>query len=163
MYRKVITDVHIYDGKLEYFIKLVIWWVCWLGGIKVLWGESEGVSSAFFVFSLSQLMEFAPKLLNKRYFVSKLSHGLFCVSITVVFLISMSLLFDKAYDADCHSIMNVLSLVSLAYMSIDWFILLLSREQDKVNGPTSSEEAVLANKFEESLHSGSLGNVKKGN
>lgn len=162
--KKIISDIHIYDGKLEYFIKLLIWWICWLGGIKVLWGKSEGVSSAFFVFALSQLMEFAPKLLNKRYFISKLLHGLFCVLITVVLLISTSLLFDKIYDATSHGIMNVLSLASLAYMSIDWFILLLSRDQDDDDkSSTSSAEVVLAEKFEKSLHAGSLGNVKKGN
>lgn len=165
MVTEVISDTHIYQNKLEYFIKLLIWWICWLGGVWVLQAAQTGAGSAFFVFSLSQLMEFAPQILNKKYTGSCLFHGLFCIIITTVLLISIALLFGKEHTPECHKTMHGLSLASLIYMSIDWFMLLVWPTQD--NGTNSHAENVsgttVIDKFEESLHSGSLGNVKKGN
>lgn len=165
MFTETLSEIHIYHNKLEYFIKLLIWWVCWLGGVWVLWTSAEGVASAFFVFALSQLMEFSPKILNKKHFWSRLCHGLFCVIITIVLLISMALLFIKEYNVACHRAMNLLSLITLIYMSLDCFILLMEDEKDNDTNykaePASDDVAV--DKFQESLHSGPLGSVEKGN
>ncbi len=167
MKKEKLFDIHIYHNKLEYFIKLVIWWACWIGGVWMLWGKTEGVSSAFFVFALSQLMEFAPMLLKKKYTAGQLCHGLFCIDITAVLLISIALLLSKAYDVLCHTIMNVLVLVSLAYMTVDWFILLLSKDptqRDNGHSETQADvEAALKKYFTEHLLAGSLGDVEKGN
>lgn len=164
MFTEVVSEIHIYHNKLEYFIKLLIWWACWLGGVWVLWASAEGVGSAFFVFALSQLMEFAPKILNKKFFWSRLCHGLFCMIITIVLLISMALLFSKEYNIGCHRAMNVMSLITMIYLSVDCFILMMEKEDKYINSKAELVfDMVAIEKFQESLHSGPLGNVEKGN
>lgn len=147
---------------MEYLIKLVIWWVSWMGGVAVLFGESNGISSTFLVFSLSILMEFAPKIKGKKHIVSRIIHGLFCASELVVFLSSMYFLLENSYNTKWHSIMNGVTLSTLIYMTIDFVLLWVINESciDNVVPPVEDirPESEIFNK---SLQSGALGNLKK--
>ena len=87
--KKVIFELHLYNDVMGYLVRLGIWWVSWIGGVAVLYGEQEGISSAFLLFSLAMLMEFAPKIQDKQHTVSRVIHGLFCASELAVCLTSM--------------------------------------------------------------------------
>ena len=111
--KKILSDFHLYSDKQEYIIKLGIWWLSWGGGINVLQNKTEGIASAFFVFSLSLLMEFAQKIKYKEEDVSGILHTLFCGMIFVVSVLSGLMLPEGSYSETYHNIIHNLILVAL--------------------------------------------------
>lgn len=128
--------------------------------------KSDGVSSAYFIFSLSLLMEFSPKIKEKKEeFLSRIIHSVFCFAMVGVVFISVALLLSQEYSPLCHSIMFKVTFFLLVYMGLDCLILWFSKETNdyKDNIPTSTETengTVNINKFKESLMTGNLGNIK---
>lgn len=67
---KVIKEIHLYKNKVEALIKVLIWIVSWIGGILVLLGteNKDVLGSAYLIYTLSLLMEFAPRIYEKKSF-----------------------------------------------------------------------------------------------
>lgn len=166
-----LDDLHAYSDVVEYLIKLIIWGMCWLGGIHILEGQSDSVNSAFFVFSLSQAMEFFPRIRKRHYVFSRLCYGAFCSVITAELLISAYLLFVRLYDKDLYGIMYACSVATLVYMAIDWVTLLGWGDDRKSNfeeysqGHSSqcieSEKEHRLSLYEERMQNGALGDIGK--
>lgn len=163
--KKILSDFHLYSDKQEYIIKLGIWWISWGGGIYILQSQTAGVASAFFVFSLSLLMEFAQKIKYKEEVVSRVLHTLFCGMIFVVTVLSWLMLPKDSYHETYHNIIHILILVALWIMNIDCVILWFSRDKTKSDSsgsmhPEAIEEVLQA--FYQKLQSGNLGDIKEG-
>jgi len=161
--KKALNGMHLYSDKMEYLIKLMIWVVSWIGGIHVLRGKTDGVSSAYFIFSLSLLMEFAQKIKGKRDRFSIVVHTLFCFAIVAMLLLSVFLLLDNSYNSGIHCIMHIISIVILCFMAIDCSILWFSKDPDDDSPsvsnqkPDTSAEEVTA--FTQRLMKGNLGDI----
>ena len=63
--KKIINEIHLYNNKIEMLIKLIILIISWMGGVLVLKDSKEGLGSAYFIFTLSLLMEVIPQI-NKK-------------------------------------------------------------------------------------------------
>ena len=90
--KKTVSEIHLYENKIESLIKVVIWIISWIGGILVLLGDEnkEVLGSAYFIYMLSLLMEFVPKIYDKTQFWSKFLHTLLCFIMSIVCLLSVS-------------------------------------------------------------------------
>lgn len=158
-----LNEMHLYTNKMEYLIKLLIWVLSWIGGIYVLRDKTEGVSSAFFIFSLSLLMEFAPKIKGKRCLFTRITYTVFCFAISAVLVMAALLLLDDNYDPSIHIAMTWISVVVLTLMILDCLILWFSKDTDNdttargENGSQAAQASV--EEFNQRLVSGNLGNI----
>lgn len=160
-----LNEMHLYTNKMEYLIKLLIWVLSWIGGIYVLRHKTEGVSSAFFVFSLSLLMEFAPKIKGKRRLFTRIIYTVFCFGISAVLVMAALLLLDNNYDPLIHTAMTRISVVILALMILDCLILWFSKDTDnnttgQVENDSRAAQASVE-EFNQRLVSGNLGNINE--
>lgn len=165
--KKTVSEIHLYKNKIESLIKVVIWIISWIGGILVLLGDEnkEVLGSAYFIYMLSLLMEFVPKIYDKTQFWSKLLHTLLCFIMSIVCLLSVSILFGASLPDFGYTLMFVLTIIVIAYMSIDSFILWVEPANNLASIENSNSDTNLKNeelKFSERLLKGNLGNIDKG-
>lgn len=118
-YRKIISDIHFY-GTTESIIKVPIWWVAWIGGIKAANDSNTGnraiLGGAFLFFSLALLMEFAEK--KRKYFLGRIIHTLFCLACAAVLIGGVNLLFCANDLISSESIYNC-SFGILIFLTVD--------------------------------------------
>lgn len=160
----IITDTHLYADKIEYLIRLAIWYLSWIGGVVVLQGKTNGVSSAYFVLSISFLLEFVPQIKNKRELCSRIAHTVFCTIMLFIFVASGITLFNNNYDLTLHTYMYTASRVLMTYMSIDCFLLWCSGESHpspalQPNELPDKDEVIHI--FKARLQQGSLGDISE--
>lgn len=164
--KKTIKEIHLYENKIESLIKVVIWIISWIGGILVLLGteNKEILGSAYFIYMLSLLMEFVPKIDGKTQFWSKLLHTLLCFMMSIVCLLSVGILFGVALPDLGYTVMSVLTIIVIVYMVVDSFVLWLEPENSlvEVNNNSDRELGSQELKFSERLLEGNLGNIDKG-
>ena len=163
--KAVLKEIHLYTNKVEMFIKLCIWIISWMGGILSIYDSKtkEGVASAYFIFSLSLLMEFASKIGEKELFISKIVHTIFCSFITGVFFISGAILLGRELGNGWYTFLFYLTVVIIVCMVIDCVILWLSKEEE-MQVKNDSSDTMAENKvkvFEEKLKNGNLGSLEK--
>lgn len=166
-FRKTISEIHLYENKIESLIKVVIWIISWIGGILVLLGaeNKEVLGSAYFIYMLSLLMEFVPKIYGKTQFWSKLLHTLLCFIMSIVCLLSVGILFGVALPDFGYTVMAILTIIVIAYMVIDSFVLWLEPENSLVDMTNNNSDRELDSqelKFSERLLEGNLGCIDKG-
>lgn len=169
-FNRILNEIHLYSNKLEMLIKVGIWIISWIGGIRVLQeaSQKETLGSAYFIFTLSLLMEFAPKIMGKKEFWSKVAHTIFCLSILLTFFMAVGLLLGGAPSDKYYIAMYNQSKFALAYMIIDFLILWLSSEDmiTKQDVSQSTKREVLGSceqvVFEDKLFNGNLGSIDKG-
>lgn len=116
---KRLKDIHFY-GAVESIIKVPIWWVAWLGGIKSV-NESNPndrivLGGAFLFFSLALLMEFVE--LRREYLLGRIIHTVFCLVVVIILLGGVNLLFCKN-DFVSVGTLHLLSLGILIYLTLD--------------------------------------------
>lgn len=165
--KKTIAEIHLYENKIESLIKVVIWIISWIGGILVLLGteDKEVLGSAYFIYMLSLLMEFVPKIYGKTQFWSKLLHTLLCFMMSVVCLLAVGILFGVSLPDLGYTVMLILTIIVIAYMVIDTFVLWLESENSLVDVENNSSDGNLDSqelKFFERLLEGNLGHIDKG-
>lgn len=165
--KSVIQEMHLYSNKIEALIKDSIWIISWIGGILIVQDviEKRTLGGAYFIFSLSLLMEFAPQIKDKSYFRSKLSHTLFCTSILIIMFMAIGLLVGLEGNHLYFNIMFLLSIVALGYIVLTFFLLWLGKEEDSRNTRVDGTHSVISSndlavqKFQESLNGGKLGHI----
>lgn len=93
---KTIKDCHFYPYKKEAIIKDVIWIIAAIGGIIVpfCFDNKTPMGAAFFLFSLSLLMEFIPKI-SSISLTGRLFRGIFCALAIVMLLLSIIMVFAQ--------------------------------------------------------------------
>ncbi len=156
----IFSEMHLYSGKMEYIIKLLVWIICWIGGIYVVKDLNVGVGSAYFIFSLALLMEFTPRIHGKNELVTRILLSLFCFAIGSILVISAIILFTAEYNENLHTTMFIISICVMAYMLLDCFILCVSKEDnisDIENSSENNDDRV--QKFNENLNTGNLGSI----
>jgi len=166
--KKIIKEIHLYSNKLEMLIKIGAWGISWIGGILTLQNisQKETLGSAYFVFSLSLLIEFSPKIASKKEFFSKLAHTIFCSVLLIIFFISVSLLLGVKLSGKYYSIMFFLSKSIFIYMIIDFIILWLSSEDisdtsyDLEKSTKDSISYRVEKEFNDRLTKGNLGDIE---
>jgi hypothetical protein len=86
---KFIEEISLYKNKNEYMIRLLCWIGTWIGGILAVRDSSDkrALSGGYLMFSLSMLLELAPKTNNK----SKLSSRIY-YAVIIVILIALTML-----------------------------------------------------------------------
>ena len=165
-----LSEIHLYDNKIEYIIRGAIWALSWLLGIYLSWPDQisadydfRALSCACLVFSLSFLTEFVIKLLTRpKCFISRLICGLFCLTIIGLSIISMSAIISKPICKNSHYIMYTLSKAIIGYMVIDFLVLCVLQKNTRDNyiAKSSIEEADKAKeKFIENIKDGKMGSI----
>ena len=84
---------------------------------------------------------------------------------SIVCLLSVSILFGVSLPDFGYTLMSVLTIIVIAYMSIDSFILWLEPANNLANIENSNSDNNLENEeleFSERLLKGNLGNIDKG-
>ena len=165
--KSVIQEMHLYSDKIEALIKDSIWIISWIGGILTLQDvtDKRTLGGAYFIFTLSLLMEFAPQIKGKSYFRSKLSHTLFCGSISIIMFMAIGLLVGIKGDDLYFNIMFNLSIAVMGYIVFTFILLWLGKEEDikdtKVGETHTaiSSKDLAVRKFQESLDGGKLGRI----
>lgn len=86
-----IRDCHFYSEKKETIIKDIIWIIAAVGGIIVpfCFNKNTSMGAAYFLFSLSILMEFVPKISISNSLTGRVFHGLFCSLAIIKFILSI--------------------------------------------------------------------------
>lgn len=163
--KKVIIEVHLYENKIEALIKILIWIISWIGGILTLLGTEEKrvLGSAYFIYTLSLLMEFVQKIDNKTLFLSKLLHTVFCLLMSIVCMLSIGVLFGLSLPDGYFTLMFILTVVVIAYMIVDLFLLWVISEKkikdNKINDINMDSNALLE-RFNDKLSKGDLGDIE---
>lgn len=163
--KKIIIEVHLYTNKIEALIKTVIWIISWIGGILVLLDTTDKnvLGSAYFIYTLSLLMEFVPKIYGKAEPWSRFLHTVFCFTIAIVCVLAAAILFGATLSNGFFTLMLVLTCFVIAYMVIDTFALWMELDRGVKNmEEKNNSKDLVESKFEEKLISGNLGNIGKG-
>lgn len=93
-FAKIIQDIYLYPyySKEESIIRCGVWIASWIVGIVFHQvSDLRGLGGAYFIFSLSLLLEFVP--VSKMNKLARSFHGLFCVLLVTMFLGSLMLIF----------------------------------------------------------------------
>ena len=163
--KKIIREVHLYTNKMEALIKTVIWIISGIGGILALLDtqDANALGSAYLIYTLSLLMEFAPKIYGKTESWSRLLHTVFCFVIAIVCVLAISILIGVTLPKGCFTVMLVLICLVIGYMLIDTFLLWLELDQGiKIAERASDNKSLAELKFEKKLIGGNLGSIEKG-
>lgn len=164
---QTISEIHLYENKIESLIKIVIWIISWIGGILVLLEteDKKVLGSAYFIYMLSLLMEFVPKIYGKTQFWSKFLHTLLCFMMSVVCLLAVGILCGVQLPDWGYTIMSILTIMVIVYMVVDSFVLWLepinSLNEEKSCGSDcnlDSQESI----FIKRLLEGNLGCIDEG-
>ncbi len=158
---KRIRDLHFYGTK-EALIKVTIWWVAWIFGIKVAYESNVdrlSTGGAFLFFSLALLMEFLER--KKKYFLGRLIHAVFCASCIVILVSACDLLFCKN-DLIPQKYIFWISIYLIGFLAVDAFInqiFGIERGKNENNNANNSANEVdeRVKKFKELGESGALG------
>lgn len=166
--RKILKEVHLYTNKIEMLIKFIIWGISWIGGILVLQStqDKKAVGSAYLIFALSLLMEFAAKIKDKKDIFSKIIHTIFCSMMVGILFMAVMILFGMKLEECYYDVMFGLSVAIMIFMSLDFLIFWLGTEyinevvdiQQKEIKPVYNEREL----FKSHLYNGNLGNIEKG-
>lgn len=167
----IINESHLYPDKSQTLIKDIIWAILWIGGILSLKDadiENRVLSSAYFIFSLSLLMEFFSTIITKKvYVLSKVIHALFCLDIIGMLLISISILICGLNDANLNTIMFVLSIIVMVFLFIDFLVFCFyepsfefTENDDNIDETYSEEEKKKIELLKKNSQNGVLGNSK---
>lgn len=151
-------------------IKVMIWIISWIGGIVVLVGtrNKDVLASAYFIYSLSLLMEFVPKIDGKTRFLSRLLHTIFCFMIVVICVLSVTILLGATLPEVFYELMFKFTIGIIIYMSLDAFVLWVSEDDIEKNIHTDFNRSVEQQKeiqkeiFKENLIKGNLGKINIG-
>lgn len=163
-----IDEIHLYKNKKEAIIKVPILMFSWIAGIITMQDvtDKRSLASAYFIFSLSFLMEFSAQIEKKKTIVGKISHTIFCLSCLAMLFMSFGVLVNIVVDTVYYDRLFFFSIVAVAYMGID-FILLWIFHNDFVENTLDSDESKKkinqnneVKAFEESLKGGKLGNTE---
>lgn len=77
-----------YRSKGENILRGVAWVSSWVVGIWLMQSlDLNAKGGAYFIYASSMMLEFIPE--NKRYFIPRLMHGLFCLCLITMFLLSL--------------------------------------------------------------------------
>lgn len=136
------------------------------GGVLVLKDSKEGLGSAYFIFTLSLLMEVIPQINKKNEFVSRAFHTVFCFAISVILIMSIKIiLISKEQSNTYYNIMFYFSIGVLGYIGLDCILLWLGKDinsQIKIEKPSFEDtQKIIEQNFVKSLMSGNLGNIKE--
>ena len=172
--KETICDINLYKFKLEGMVKIVFWIASWVVGIAVMMNTADKrtLASAYLIFSLSLLMEFAPGINKKTHLLGTIVHGAFCFILILILLISVAALAWNG-KSDTVSIPDVLSYImfglSIAVI-IFMFLNLLSIivfADVKPDAPSNitiskSNSDTLQEIYANKLSGGPLGNLNEG-
>lgn len=164
--KKIISEIHLYNNKIEALIKVIIWIISWIGGIFVLLDteNKEVLCSAYFIYMLSLLMEFVPKIHRMKEFGSRIIHSIFCFIMAIIFLLAVGVLFGVSLPETGYDIMLNLTTVVIVYMAIDVFVLWLEPENKPLDIKSNDIDSIFESRetFSERLSNGNLGDINGG-
>lgn len=160
---EAISEIHLYENKVESLIKVGIYSISWIGGILGI-KNSEVLGNAYFIYMLSLLMDFVPKIYMKTRLCSRVLHTVLCLILLLVCLLSMSILLGVVLPDFGYTVMSKLTLAVMIYMWIDLLVLWMEPEKNLGNvenkGKSNSESQEYI--FFERLSDGNLGDINKG-
>lgn len=165
--KKNLDEIHLYVNKSELLIKDIIWAISWIGGIYCInkTADKQALSSAYLIFSLSLLMEFGMKIKGKKYWLSRVVDGVFCMAIICILLMAVTSLFGGIVCAGHYNIMFKISFGIMVFMLVDFVVTWIEPNVKQENILKKEENIKTGDKvflFEEKLYSGALGNIDKG-
>jgi len=169
--KKVLREVHLYTNKIEMLIKIIIWGISWIGGILVLQSSTDkkSIGSAYLIFALSLLMEFAIKIKDKNDIFSKIIHTIFCCIMIAILFMAFGILLGMEFQQYYYDVMFGLSAIIMIFMFLDFLIFWVGTEYiyiEEINIQQENTKSVHKEKamelFDNYLYHGTLGNIEKG-
>lgn len=175
--RKIINDLHLYKNKMEMIIKVLAWGISWIGGIVAVLNvqEKNPLNSAYFIFALSLLIEFAPMIKEKQEFISRIAHTLFCgLMLVLLFMATVPLIANKTLESKYYNVMFGITVAILVYMVVDLIVLWVSPEnidfvpnasvintEDLEDYKEDNRNLACKEEFQNKLRGGNLGDIGK--
>ena len=160
----LIKELHFYSEKKETIIKDIIWITAASGGIIVpfFFDSNASMGAAYFLFSLSLLVEFVPKISNVDSLGGRLFRGTFCAFQIVIFIFSIIMILGKTNLFSYFLL--VLCIFIIFFLILDMGIALFA-PNNKFEDQPSESNTVNATPMEikiflENLKKGSLGEVE---
>lgn len=136
--QKAYSNYYLYTDDLESVIKTCIWLFSAIGGIWTQqFADARARGGAFFIFALSLMMEFAPKLKEKSGFIARTVHLVFLIAIIVILSFSFALLFGATLPNKYNTLLSLLLIVVIAFISVNCIGCCLGIIElfDKTSGP----------------------------
>ncbi len=160
---KTIKDCHFYPYKKEAIIKDIIWIIAAIGGIIVpfCFDNKTPMGAAYFLFSLSLLMEFVPKI-SSNSLTGRLFRGIFCALAIIMLLFSIIMVFAQTNFFSVF--LFCLCIAIIVYFVIDIGMALFAPNEafddssDAQNNQQSIEKQLAI--FMENFQKGNLGNIE---
>ena len=169
--KDIIDDIHLYDNKIELLIRYVLWGILWIGGIVVVKDtpDKRTLTSSFFIFGLSMLMELGPKIKGKKYYISRFIYLVLVLAMVLIVLMSVRSLMGMVQFETYYTFMYYCSSILMIYLAVDFFIAWLEpgelhkiRLKDESDKTKEENEICERDVFCQRLISGNLGNIGKG-
>ncbi len=158
----IINDMHLYNNKIESLIKTTIWVISWMGGVLTITKSCDGIASAYFLFSLSLLMEFADKIKGEKEYAANVLHAIFCILSALLLVLSFGMLITIKISTD---FLYAISIILTAYMCVDcvlmWFIPNLSITKTDLDSNGDSGKSNEVECFNNNLTEGALGKIEQ--
>ena len=163
--KHILAEIHLYDSKMEYLVKYIIWLISWGGGVFVLRNAQDGIASAYLLFSLSLLTEFSSHINKTTVWISKVPHTIFCTPMIGILFFSFTSLLSASCPATTHNIMFYFSCFIMLYITIDFILLWCFGDNtppilSQTSRPSTTNPADL---FNDNLASGGLGTISEVN
>lgn len=112
---KIVQELQLYPyrSKFESILRCIIWTASWIIGIVIQPAfNSQSLSSAYFFFAVSLLMEFLPESRTHR--VAKVVHGIFCLLLIIMAIGALTLSFafvNTTYTSTEKTELNLFCLI----------------------------------------------------
>lgn len=159
----VLNEMHLYHNKVESLVKSAFWVISWVG--TILSHKNDGfkiLNGSYFILSLSLLMEFVPQIKEKKYFLSRMIHTIFCVILILVFIVSCGSLMGLEVSKCWPNTIYILTMAAIIFVCIDVVVLWITKDVVAVsddNSTKSLETEEYIRMYQESLKNGKLGSI----
>lgn len=142
---KRLDEMHLYNDKMEYFIKWTIWMLSFIMVLTNLPAAFKGaktlpLASSCLIFSLSLAMEFVGKLLKRKGLLISIVRTIFCGLLIIATTLSFTTLIQM-FVCLIKDIVMVSSLgIIMLYMIIDGLLCIFFDNNEGVQNSSNIEE-----------------------
>lgn len=121
-----INHIHLYTTKAETVFKAVIITISWIGGVHLLdQTNTHSIGSAFYLFSISLIMEYMVGLIVAKKFIARILPFLICILSVIVFFGATAILLNKPFESIKYEHFKTLTNIPLYIIWFDSAIMLL--------------------------------------
>ncbi|MCM1364645.1 MAG: hypothetical protein NC122_05015 [Faecalibacterium sp.] len=152
-----ILNCHIYDDKIETAIKVIVFILTGIVGVVIVSNteDKRALGGAYFIYTLSLLVEIVPKVASKKDNLARIFLVIFIIIVLIEFFLSFFMIFGTTPSKSFCKGMIVLIWIIIGWLFLDLIVCFI----EPVN-IDESNDGELINVFNERLLAGNLGDIK---